>query len=672
MSKTAKVQKQFNEISINPKDNNDNFILYFQNTKVIGFVLMALAFLLYANTLTHGFVLDDFMVIKTNSFTKEGFSGLWDILTKDSFYGYFDAMKEDPKALLVSGGRYRPLSLMSFAIVYQFFGENAFVFHLFTILLFSCTVFILYKTLILLFNQKYDLSKSGLLSFLACLLFVVHPLHTEAVANIKGCDEIMALLGSLATLYFALKTWDTGNMKWLGLTSFCFFLACMAKENAVTFLAIIPLSIFVFRNEPHKGIGYSKITLSLLGAFVLFFILRGNALHWQFGNTAPNELLNNPFIKLVNGQWQPFSASEKLGTIMVTLIKYIGLLFIPYPLTHDYYPRAIETVNLGNGVALLSLIFYGFLLFYGIRLIIKKEIIGYAILFFLITLSIVSNIFFPVGTLMNERFLFMPSVGFSILMAALITKFYTFQNKNLLFALLSVVCIAYSFKTISRNRDWVSNEKLFLEDVKISTRSAKAHDDAGGVLFNNAKKITDEKEKALVFDEAISHFDKAIAIKPVFRHAHMHRAASYYLKGDLDKAISEYRRADEYWKDDQKVKDALALSLREKGFVIGKDPSKFLETQTYLNEAIKLNNSDAKANWFLAVSFAKQGQIKEALPWFEKAASLDPKNASYIYDLGSTYFRLGDNIRGNENYAKAKLLQPNIEDTRKNKQTKSN
>jgi len=215
-------------------------------------LLFILTFILYANTLGHGFVLDDGLVILENAYTKAGLSGIMDILTHDTFYGYFQKEGMDT---LVSGGRYRPVSQVLFAIVYQLLGENAFVFHLMNVLLFSLTALVLSHTLRLLLRDT-GRETSLNVSWMAALLFAVHPLHTEVVANIKSADEILALLGSLAALYYTLRGYDSGEKKWLLAAGPAFLLACLSKENAAAYIVLIPAAVWFFRSGNKPVIGY--------------------------------------------------------------------------------------------------------------------------------------------------------------------------------------------------------------------------------------------------------------------------------------------------------------------------------------------------------------------------------------------------------------------------------
>ncbi|MFK7981868.1 MAG: glycosyltransferase family 39 protein, partial [Saprospiraceae bacterium] len=210
-----------------------------KNTRLHKWLIFIVAFLLYGNTLTHEYTQDDAIVIYDNMFTTKGFSGIPGILKYDTFYGFF---KVEGKDKLVAGGRYRPLTLVMFAAEYALFGESPFIGHLGNVLLYGLLGIVLYLLLIKLFRARGDLPSGELLALLTTLFFMAHPIHTEVVANIKGRDEIMTLLGSLAALLFSLKAYQE-EKNWLNIIAgLIFFLGLMAKENAITFLAVVPLT----------------------------------------------------------------------------------------------------------------------------------------------------------------------------------------------------------------------------------------------------------------------------------------------------------------------------------------------------------------------------------------------------------------------------------------------
>ena len=192
----------------------------------------------------------------------------------------------------------------------------------------------------------------------------------------------------------------------LSLAGITFFLGLLAKENAITFLGVAPLALYYFTKDSLPNIG--KLVLPLFIAAIAFLVIRGDILGWDLGEPS-KELMNNPFVKVENGQWVHLDFAEKIPTITYTLGKYAQLLVAPYQLTHDYYPKHIDLLSWTNVKVILSLLLYLGLIVMGIRGLKEKTISSFAIWFYLLTLSIVSNIVFPVGTNMSERFLFMPS-----------------------------------------------------------------------------------------------------------------------------------------------------------------------------------------------------------------------------------------------------------------------
>jgi tetratricopeptide (TPR) repeat protein len=619
------------------------------NLKLQSILLFVFAFLLYANTLNHEFVLDDAIVISDNMYTQEGVQGIPGILSKDTFYGFF---KEEGKDVLVSGGRYRPLTLVMFATVYQIAGPSTFAFHLLTVLLYAFTCLVLYRTLHTLFKPRLGDEQAALLSWIAALIFTAHPVHTEVVANIKGCDEIVTLLGSLSTLWLVLKAIDTKEMKWAWISGLVFFLACMSKENAATFVVVAPLAVWFFRPDALGGStkGLTRYAMPLWVGFLVFFIIRGTILNWKFGD-APMEFMNNPFLKIENGMWVAASFAEKFATVLWTLMKYIQLLLVPHPLTHDYYPRYIPLMSFGNGVVLLSLAVHLGLAWYAIKGITKRDPVRFGILYYLLTLSIVSNLVFPIGTLMGERFLFMPSVGFAIVFAALVLRF--IKNTQTALILTGIVAGLFAFKTVLRNPVWHDNETLFFADAATSSNSAKLQNACGGIRFDQAKKAPQGAERNRLFEEAFKYADQALDIYPTYKDALLTRGGSNLYLGRYDAAVADYREARRIAAKDPKMVQYLAIALRESGQYYGEKKQDMATAMKLLNESWSLNDQDAGTARLLGVANGMQQKSAEALKWFQKAAELAPEEASIHFDLGTTYYFMGDAVNGKKSYDRA-------------------
>lgn len=628
-----------------------------RNVNLMSGLIFAFATLLYVNTLQHGFVLDDAIVITDNMYTQQGVKGIGGILSKDTFFGFF---KVEGKETLVSGGRYRPMTLVLFALLYQFVGASPFIFHLLTVLLFAATCVLLYRTLLLLFGGAEN-EGALLLSVMTALLFAAHPIHTEVVANVKGCDEIVTLLGSLAALYFVVKAYDTGQSKFGILAGIIFFLACLSKENAAAFVVIVPLALWFFRGQGEKSSVFAA-SMPVFIAFAAFFLLRGSILQWRFGG-APMELMNNPFLKIEGNQWVPFAASEKLATIFYTLGKYIQLLFVPHPLTHDYYPRQIGLITFSNPLALASLFFYGFMVWFAIRGTRRRDPLAFGIWLYLLPLGIVSNFVFPIGTNMGERFAFMPSLGFCLIIALLLRNLYG-KNSRLSQVLFFGAIALFAIKTVTRNPIWVSNESLFLGDAETSFNSAKLQNACGGALFDKASKEKDRPKQIELCNRALRHLDQAIKIYGNYKDAYISRAGAHFTLGNFDAAIADYRQVIAFVPDDPRFKTYLSMALREGGKFQGERNKNLAKALEYLTEAWQYNPKDPEIARLIGVCNGVQGKNADAIMWFTKALELGPDNATYLWDLGMAYYAAGNFAKSEEFRQKAIAIDPKILENR--------
>ncbi len=380
------------------------------------------------------------------------------------------------------------------------------------------------------------------------------------------------------------------------------------------------------------------------------------------------ELMNNPYLKISGTEWVPFAPAEKLATIFYTLWKYVQLLFVPHPLTHDYYPKVIDKMTFGNITVLASVALYFGMAIYAIKGIGKRDPLRFGILFYLLTLSIVSNFVFPVGTNMGERFAFMPSVGFSIVVAALLYGFWSkVNNLNTFLIAFGVIILLFSFKTVTRNPAWASNEKLFFTDVFVSKNSAKIRNACGGVLFEKASKETNEVRRNELCNQALVHLNKAIELYPNYSDAFVSRGGAHYYLKEYEESISDYRRAVELSPSDPRWKTYLALALRDGGRFNGEQRGNLPLASKYLNESWQMNPTDAETARLIGVSQGVQGDNAGAIKWFTKAVELAPDVAIYLFDLGQAYSASGDLVKGEALRQQALAKDPKLMEGRGDK-----
>ena len=510
---------------------------------LIAGLFFCLGFLLYANSLQNEYALDDAIVIEQNEFVQEGVAGFEGILKYDTFRGFF---KDPGKDKLVSGGRYRPLTLLMFAVEIELFGEKqAFWGHLINCLFFGLTAFLLYLLIFRMLQPPKGTEFASWVALAATLLFVVHPIHTEAVANIKGRDEILSLLGGLGAMYAVFRLADGGRKAgWLFAAFLALLVGLFSKEHVITLVLIIPLALWYFRKLPVTDLAVNSIPLVLAAA--AYLLVRGAILGWELGE-PPRELMNNPFLVMMDGRMVDMSFGEKYATIMHTLGMYLKLLVFPHPLTHDYYPRHIEIMSFGDWSVLLSLLLHLGLVIAAIRSLITRSVWGFGIWFYLLSLSIVSNIVFPVGTNMSERFVYLPSVGFCLSVAAILYVFvkpkWKLAGLNRSLIGLGVVAIAFGVLTFLRNPVWKDDQTLFSTDVQVSANSAKVQTSYGGSLIEQADELAQGPERTVLLDQALVHLNKAVEIHPYFKNPWHLMGNAYIYKGSYQQAVQHYERA---------------------------------------------------------------------------------------------------------------------------------
>jgi tetratricopeptide (TPR) repeat protein len=667
--KTQSSKVQSNEKTQSKSVANTAVNSLFINKKLHLIILFVFGFLLYANTITHDYTQDDAIVINDNDFVKKGFSGIGEILGNDTFLGFFKVKKN-----LVAGGRYRPLSLVTFAVEYQFFGESPTVSHFINVVLYALTGMLLYLVVLQFFHNK-STSEGYFIALATAMLFLAHPIHTEAVANIKGRDEIMALLGSLGALYFAMKYALKGDFVQLIFAGICFFLGILSKENTITFLAVIPLAIFTFTKTEASKIG---ISTSVLVAFAAVFLIIRSSILGDAANLTANanmELMNNPYLKWMGSQYVDFSSGEKFGTIFYTLGKYLVLLIFPHPLTHDYYPPQIPMMTFADGQVIFTLLIYIGAGIYALMRLPKKDPIAFGIIYFIATLSVVSNLVFPIGTNMGERFMFMPSVGVCLIAAVLLYKLANKRIANwsdlkLALPIIALFLVGFSLKTVVRNMAWKNNYTLFSTDIQTSINSAKLSNSMAGITSEEAIKPENAAKKQQMLNDAIRYGLKARELHPTYANPNVIIGNAYLYLGDYQKSIEFYdytlritgEGSSDYTNALNNKKVALANIkpeyLTKQGEALANQ--QFAEAIRIGEQAIAAGNISVELFGQQGAAYGASGQHQKALEMFQKVLQLDPNSAQGYLNMGYAYQGLGDTANTNASFEKAYSLDSNL------------
>lgn len=623
--------------------------------------LFALSFLLYANTLGHDYALDDAIVITDNTLVQRGFAGIPELFAHDTFYGFFN---DDAKASLVAGGRYRPLTPALFAVEVGL-GGGPFLHHLLNVLWYGLLVVVVFGFLRYLTARLEQLP--WWLPLGVAALFAAHPLHTEVVANIKGRDEILALLGAVSGTWLMLRAYDRDHFFGACAGAGLVFLGCLAKENALTFLAVIPAVLWFFGRKQAESGGVGRVlryTLPAVAAVGVFLVIRTAVIGWSLGEPVL-EVLNNPFLERAGDGWVPMDAGTRLATVMHTLWEYLRLLFVPLGLVHDYYPMAVPAKSWGQLTPWLGLLLHvglGVLALLGWR---RRPLVALGALVYLAGLSIVSNVFFSVGTNMSERFLFMPSLGWALAVGAAVAAGARRFGAGLAWGIPAVVAV-FALLTVQRNPVWADNYTLFTTDVVRQPASAKLRNAAAGARLTRYQSFPAASQPAQqdLLRAALTDLNQAIALHPTYKNAFLLRGNAHLLLKNYDAAIADYDRAldlDPGYADAQRnLVVALAGAGRDAGEVRGDLRAAF----GYLRRAEQLAPNDYETLRLLGVANGVSGRADLALDYFRRAAQARPNDAEARWNYGVALYNAGQPAAAEGEFAAAERLQPGIRASR--------
>ena len=601
--------------------------------------LCVVCFAIYFNTLWNGYILDDVMVLKDNTMVTQGAKAIPELLTTPHMRGY----------LIIPNDLYRPLSLVMFAIEYQFFGLNPMVGHFFNIVVFTGCVVMLF-----LFLNKFFGGEKTVIAFIATLIFAVHPVHTEVVANIKSRDELLCYFFAFLALNLFMNFMKNGKMLQLLLGVFTLFLSFISKETVISFLAIIPLIFFFYYNPDRKRAMF--ITAGTVLAFAVFFAIRTVVLNNYNANQpgAPVEFIDNA----LSGT----HGIERIATEMKVLGIYLKLMFIPYPLLCNRSFNAIPLADLTSPWFWLSLAAYGALIYFAVTRFLrdKKDPWAFAIIFFLATIFLFSNIPFLMGAELAERFAFFASTSVCLAAALAIEHFIikgdsanmmSLKNPKVLTVLIPL-CLLFSGMTIARNMDWKDELTLYKSDVIKSPNDCRLYHYIGTALAENVYPTEPDSNKKREIDaESMTYLRKALAIYPDFTEAHVEIGRIFDRKHMYDSAILHDTKALQLNPTHSTANNNLGSVYLSTG--------RYRDAIAYLQRSIMVNPNFKFAYFNLARCYMQMKQYDSAIPNFKMMIRFDPTYIDAQQELGTAYYMKGNYDSAAFQYKQVLTINPN-------------
>ncbi len=461
--------------------------------------LFSLVTLIFLPSLTYQFTYDDIGLVIMNPYISKNLN-IWEILQ-------VFALPTNP------GDLYRPLTMLSIKLNFLISGMNPISYHISNIILHGIATLTVYKFIL-------TISKNYRLAFVSTMIFLVHPIHIEAIANIYNRSEILVCVFGLLGLINFYQLLEKPTLIRNLLFGLFLFLAFLAKESAITLVGICPIIYLIFlkqQGQPAKRTLITSFTILVIivGSYIL---LRKLTLDHNFLTKAPHStyLVENPLFHL--------NLSSRLVPAIYLLGEYLRLIILPLSLSADYslpykYFTDILSSWPGYSAMLLASIFLGLVAFNTY----KKKDLAFWGFWFLITFSLTINLLVPIGTFMADRLAYTPSIGLIVIIVSFLLKIP--KHRTLVLTIYFVVLLVH---TNLRLPIWKNNISLFHQTMIDNSASPKAPFNLG-----NEFQLIEEYEKSIIF------YKEALFRDPSFIVASQKMIYSYLMAGNW--------RGFEYW-----------------------------------------------------------------------------------------------------------------------------
>lgn len=607
-------------------------------------IIILLVFFQYGNTLEHDYAWDDAIVITQNERVQEGLSDPSE---------YFRNIKSDQ---IQHRYGYRPISLLSFGLDVELSEMTPKTSHVMNVLYYALLCCLIFSFLRRMFPEK-----GALFSAIIVGLFIIHPVHTEVVANIKSRDEILAMLFGVSSMIFFLQFLEKESRKLLYalLSVFALVLSFLSKENGFTFVGILLLIAYFKSTTTVKP--YVKYLLPILGALVLFGI-RTYVYSPGFFEDLTSELIKTSQFKEDGFLGNPLTAAsgfmEILPNVFNILIKDLGLLFFPLHLVHDYGYSHSTMVGWGEPLVILSILIHLFLIYLLIREFKRKSALLFGILFYFITLSVFLHIIQVGPDYMGERFLFIPSLGFIIAIIAAIERItnvgfnaegesiWKSAKAKIALGILAIFFILGFVKTFNRNKAWENNTTLLEADIEKLDDCARTQYNYAVHLHNEYYKHPREDKQAKI----LYHYQRAVDITKRKMNVMLDLGKAYMEFGQAEKGKALFEEAAEIHKD------MVAPPIMLGQYYISKEEYKLaLKSFEQAEDISKIPNV---YHW-KAVTYLKMNQMDKALKSMEEGEQYKPTEAGYYDVMADLYLSKKDYEKARRALENALKFNPN-------------
>lgn len=625
-------------------------------------VLSLLIYLPYSNSFRSGWVLDNRYIVQLDSRNKEAsWENLKLIWTKDYWWP-----KSDSRA-------YRPIVTTSYLLNWSILGngnhekesDQVVGFHWLNLVVHGINASLVYFLMLKLLHRPW-------VAFFTAALFAVHPIATESVTNIIGrADEFAAacFLGFTLVYIRSTETHGLRKLPWIFGLALLFIAGCFSKESTPALIAIPFLFDGIYRwgNEQYHGRKVRSILADCLVALItvpslaIVLFIRSRVFR---GTPSPAQIfVDNPILRFAWNDASSLSLNVHnwiLGRLTAcnVALKGIWKLIWPAQLSSDYSYNQIplfqwELSNIENIKAILSALFIAGTLALAVWCYRRHKAISFFIAFYWIAYAPTSNFLINTGSIMGERFLYIPSIAFCALLVLGVDNLCQRIGTSVELdrasiarpwprlappVLLLLILIFYSARGYARNRDWRSDVTLAESAIKSTPGSFRPHQTLAFAHYEtnptgNIDRIIELGETAVAILETLPNTEST-------SRPYLDVGIYYGMKGE----VGVRRNADgsPIMNDATRRWYRKSIQVLERGSEIDRTANSAYRARELKNGSVDIPDVGRSALYiYLGIAYSGLGMNEKALEAFEYARHLDPGERTIYPQITSTQLALG-------------------------------
>lgn len=521
-------------------------------------------------------------------------------------------------------GNYIPLTMMVYALEYKAAGLSPGFYHAVNLCIHLANIVLVFWFIFLLSGRK------PLVAALVALFFGIHPAHVESVAWIAELKDVLYCFFFLAGLicYFTYlerkKAAAPRHYLYLALCFFCFLLSLLSKPAAVIFPPVLLLLDFYTRRVHSRQVWLEKLPFFALS--LLFGIIAIKA-------QAADQLLHDDH-----------PLSQRFFFAAYSILSYLVKLFLPLNLANFYpYPQ-ITDGKLPLLFYLSPLVVLG-LCYLVYRSLKRSRLLVFGFLFFLVNIALVLQIISVGDAIMADRYTYVSYIGLFFVIAMGADAFYHSSEqrwktlKPLVLILLVISGLSFSWLTHTQSKIWRNDDTIASHLVKKYPEDRLVLNNKGFILYNQKQ-----------YQEAISYFKKAIALKPDYTRASINLINVYITLNDHNSALAVAEEALKQVPADYNL-------LIKKGYLLSV-LQRFDEGQSVLESAIAQRPTEPNAYIGLSECFYIKKDYPSGLRITEKGLKQKPQNYLLLNNRGYFLFLLGRYNEAADSYKASLAVNP--------------